>query len=866
MGFGFSTFPSVLRGNDKGFMPQRLVEQCRARPASAEVRILPLPYSDAWKGLWTSTVSLNSDGVVVVSGGEKHTGFEFPLDVDSNEYGALRVRMRVSGGTMCRVNWQSDVEASIDQNYGTALPTLIDGDFHEYVFPLHDPKQDRWVGRVSRMHFFPSWGGCATGEIASMELVSMPQPSAYRLTLSNETMEALNGSRPPWKIRVPEQAVLQLSSGLANRAWAPYSTDGVRFQATLDTSSQQGVPLVNVMCGAGHNEEDKRWTHSTVDLSAYAGQEVTVHLNVNALDSREGDFAYWGNPMVFSRKSSSQRPPIILISCDTLRADHLGCYGYDRNTTPHIDAFSRECVLFETAVSPDAWTLPAHMSMLTGMRPQRHGVMPSVGLSERVMTVPEYLREVGYLCAGFTGAVWWLSPPNGYAQGFDRYSTPSTLRDAFEVNRVAMEWLDRCGRRQCFLFLHNYEAHGKAGDLGYELPYGPEDPQFLFFSKAYPAPTFERPDGAKLRASEFLSAANNRNVTVTHAEANYMQALYDDSIRELDQALSELFEQLKARGLYDDALIIVTADHGEAFGEHGRYLHEEVYEACSRVPLLVKFPQGEHAGRKVSEPVQLTDFLATIADVAGVSRPLPKDGISLLRVLDDPQRAHQYVYTRRDMVDAIRNREWKLCRNGVFHTYELYNLISDPREEIDLFETSPDIAKPLQERLEAYLAETPMGWHFLFRGGAAHVSARVLLATNGEFTSARFVDGEESDKEKLMLHEDGHSLSATVDLTTDDRDELVVTVRDNENPVFVQVSNEGLLSVEAGPESLRGANRYASVLSPTAYPYGKAGVEVPNKADATTLDIWLVRSRGEQERTAGTSPEEAQQLKALGYL
>ena len=302
----------------------------------------------------------------------------------------------------------------------------------------------------------------------------------------------------------------------------------------------------------------------------------------------------WGSPIVTSSSSPSEKPLLVLISIDCLRADHVGAYGYDQPTTPNLDRFAEQAVVYEEAVSTSSWTLPTHMSMLTGLTPSQHGVVNlDRKLDPGTPSLPDLLHRAGYETMGIV--TWWfVSQAYGFDKGFDLFRL-SLLSSAEDVVDDALALLRSDGIHGKFLFLHLLEPHWE---------YAP------------PAELLDR-FGSRPKDISRLLEMVDQGRTPTHAsEIEEIIRLYDGEIAHVDRELGRFFASLESLGLYDPALIVVTADHGEAFYEHASWQHGRLYEEVLRVPLMVKFP--DNAPGRVASPVSLTSVFTTFLDEADV--------------------------------------------------------------------------------------------------------------------------------------------------------------------------------------------------------------------------------------------------------
>ena len=395
------------------------------------------------------------------------------------------------------------------------------------------------------------------------------------------------------------------------------------------------------------------------------------------------------------------RPPVILITLDTTRADHLSCYGYGRHTSPNLDRLAGESVLYENAIAPSSWTLPSHAALFTGRFTSSHGarydpggplrldraipapesweVFRARGLSPEAPTLAQILRQAGYA----TGAVIagpWMKKIFGLNKGFEFYDDSSISsisgRLAPEVTRSALRWLGGREEKPFFLFLNYYDPHS---------PYRP--PERFAWTFVPPGPG---PGGRRVTRQDRV-------------------ALYDGEILYMDRYIGELLKELKARGLYDGALILVTADHGELLGEHGRfghgnYLHQEEIH----VPFFVKYPAGEAGPARRQEAVQLVDVMALLFD--RLDLPLP-DGVQAGRPpgLGHPVAAEAYplpALSSDGHWRALLEGRHKLLWNSLGN-HRLFDLRSDPGEQENLIASRPRRAELMMGRLQRYLAGLP---------------------------------------------------------------------------------------------------------------------------------------------------------------
>jgi len=332
-------------------------------------------------------------------------------------------------------------------------------------------------------------------------------------------------------------------------------------------------------------------------------------------------------------------PLVVLISVDALRADRLNCYGYaERKVSPHLDALARDGLLFSNHITASPWTTPAHMSMLTSLSPSAHGVLASfsargaalrkggmfVRLPDGRTTLAEVLSRAGYATAAFT-AGGTMDPKIGFGQGFASYDT--SMIKLGERNMARMhEWIAEHREKRKFLFWHHFEVHAPYLDARFlELGQGGERRRAAIREElarmARRLRQERSPDGVMPRFhGEFKAALEEHHAF----ERDVCEALYCGGVASADGWFGRFVQELREQGLYESALILVTSDHGEEFGErdpdhfydrHGHSLYEELV----RVPLIIKLPQSERAGTRVSAVTRAIDLMPTILDLLGVT-------------------------------------------------------------------------------------------------------------------------------------------------------------------------------------------------------------------------------------------------------
>ncbi len=386
----------------------------------------------------------------------------------------------------------------------------------------------------------------------------------------------------------------------------------------------------------------------------------------------------------------------VLISIDTLRADHLGAYGYPLDTSPFFDEFAERGTLFEKAFVQLPGTLPSHMSIFTGLYPMEHGVYPPDSvLSEEISTLPEMFQRAGYRTAAFSEG-GYVAGRYGFSRGFDVYDDigKSKPGGAAETVRRALEFVDSLkGDDRFFIFLHTYEVHDP-----YMAPEG-------YGSWPGPPPDIWQPSGAN------LTAASKGELSFDSEDLEYFVSLYDASLRFVDDQLRRFVEHLWDRGVSRDSWVVITSDHGEEFFEHGSLVHRQVYAETLHVPLLIR-RLGQRRGTRVRSLVESVDIAPTLFELADLEDPAASfSGRSLVSALKNPAEvirsqayAENLTSPTRTLLESREDGLFQLLvtRFPDSERRELFDLSRDPAALRDLSGTRRALARDLEIKLEAY--------------------------------------------------------------------------------------------------------------------------------------------------------------------
>jgi arylsulfatase A-like enzyme len=369
-------------------------------------------------------------------------------------------------------------------------------------------------------------------------------------------------------------------------------------------------------------------------------------------------------------------PNVLLIVLDTLRADHVSAYGYDRPTTPRLDRLAREGTLFERAFATASWTLPSHASLMTGRYPAEHRAGGSP-LDTRYQTLAEFLSTHGYATGGFIANTYYCGTRTGLARGFQTYKTylasvtgmmwrtvygkmllrtlprlgyydiPARKRAA-DVNREFLGWLDATRSTPFFAFLNYLDVHD---------PYIPPAPYGTNYSA--------QPNTGERVNSELFPRDFTGGRPLSPPELEIEIGGYDGALAYLDANLGALFDELANRRLLDRTLVIVTSDHGESFGNHGLYGHgNSMYRDLIHVPLIMRFPGPVPAGLRLADVVSLQAIPATVAHLAGLASASTFPGTSLVSRWAAPATAAPDFAFSESLPGIVHNPAYPLGRRG----------------------------------------------------------------------------------------------------------------------------------------------------------------------------------------------------------
>ena len=394
-------------------------------------------------------------------------------------------------------------------------------------------------------------------------------------------------------------------------------------------------------------------------------------------------------------EKGKDRLNVLLISIDSLRPDHLGCYGYERDTSPVMDSLARAGVLFKNTISTTSWTLPAHISLFTSMDIMVHGVAgDGVSLHTGIGTLAGVMKEDGYRTAAFCSSPY-LNPAFGFDRGFDLYHNidledpgfkdtvlpPPEQRDAVHdditsprITELSCNWLEKNSGDPFFLFVHMWDVH---------YDYIPPDPYGLKFDPDYSGDI----DGRGFIHNPAI------NPGLDARDLDHIIALYDGEIAWVDYHLGLIIKKLKELGVFKRTLIVITADHGDEFFEHGGKGHRNtLYDEVVKIPLIIQGPGVVVRGAEMEEQAGIIDVAPTILNLCGLEIPVWMQGRPLLSGSGDrtDPAGREVLLELGPELQALRADSYKLIFNLKHIQTIIFDLTRGPDETYQHLVTSPD--------------------------------------------------------------------------------------------------------------------------------------------------------------------------------
>ena len=519
------------------------------------------------------------------------------------------------------------------------------------------------------------------------------------------------GASTTWRIAVPAGAALRFGIGVEGDKQRDDTRAALRFTVALD-----GQPAFARDVNPAARRGDRRWFDERLDLAAFAGRTIDVVLAVASEDGgrRPAGSAGWSRVRLVRetpvprQRAAPDRPNVVVLLVDTLRADAVGSHDGSASLTPRLDALAAEGLVFTQAVAQSSWTLESVSSLMTGRHPRAHGARGREArtqgeaewgvLGDDLVTWAEAAARAGITPIGVS-ANPLVSRGTNLAQGFETFvELPWSPEGrnwpaAAAVNEAFLAWLRTRGDYRFVAYLHYMEPHD---------PYTPLE-----------APAAAAGVGRAIARGWVRDAANrinwSRAAPLSAGEITHLRDLYRREVAAWDASLGALLDGLRRAGLLERTILLVTSDHGEEFQEHGRLTHgSHLYEETVRVPLVLRGP-GVAPGRR-DELAQGIDVFPTLARLLGVPPPPGLPGHDLLAGGPPPTAVLETSRgigpdgARLDLV-AVRTARWKLVETPGLARRELYDLANDPDERVDRAASAPEPAE-LGAALERWRAAT----------------------------------------------------------------------------------------------------------------------------------------------------------------
>ncbi len=506
------------------------------------------------------------------------------------------------------------------------------------------------------------------------------------------------------------------------KAWEK-PTDGVVFEVLCRGLDDELTQLLSLAISPASKAADRVWHDREIELDRCSVPTTELELRTSCGENCIADWAGWGDPRVIHPQVLEPRfrRLVLLISIDTLRPDRLGLYGAARNTSPELDRLARDSIVFETAIASSPWTIPSHATMLTATYPQAHGANAQTPIPSSVTRLAEALTTAGWQTAGFVDTPY-LGHKFGFDQGFEHYDDDAPPRGDFRrgarvLRQRALDWLARTDERPAFVFWHIMDVHG---------PYWAPAPFGGRFRDRLAPPSSPDPRLEQLRRLEYHDYLRLDRF----ASFDDLVAAYDEGIAATDAAIGGLLQCLRDAGLYEDAVIVVTSDHGESFLDHGVWVGHGLFLTDDeiRVPLIVKLPRNRHAGTRVEDVVGLIDLAPSILEVVGAQKPASFQGRSFLSAAGEPTSPREAIQgssgntgaaflrtsrikyiapatiSRRKLVDDVLKMQADVSLPlDVLVEEQIYDLRRDPAE-LDPASGTSEILTTLRALVEAHAA------------------------------------------------------------------------------------------------------------------------------------------------------------------
>ena len=629
------------------------------------------------------------------------------------------------------------------------------------------------------------------------------------------------------------------------------------------------VELGGLQLDAKSDEDARSWQELALDLAPIAGRSGELELAAVDLGAEDGltrdlDPVLVSTPRVEPGAGAPGAFNVLLIGIDTVRADRLSAFGYERNTTPNLAALADEGVRFSSARSQAPWTLPSFSSILTSLYPSAHGAGRGghdewTPIDPGTTSIAEVLSRLGWETQGIV-ANGLISPHYGLDQGFDGYRFAWAMESVERDTPAVTDWIESHTNTPWLLFWHAMDPH---------LPYVVDEEFESFVDPDYDG-RFERRGRINVPFGELDPRPGRRWYThegpppppqLSPADARYISDAYDAELAELDRAVGQTLDALKQSGQWERTIVAFVSDHGEGLGDHDHYHHGyTLFEDQVHVPMLLRVP-GQEA-RTIERPVAAIDLAPSILGALGL--PVPEDFQGVDRLAADAPTDDAYfleypTYDSSAQKAWVKGR-WKYLHDPWFGTEELYDLEQDPAERTNVAAEHPEVVAEARGAMDAFRWEqSQVGRYHLRVRGRTGQRLRIQVGTDDLF-DANFVARPAPPADHFDLDLDRSRLILDTELAGPTL-ELVFWCRGNELSFAVELDGQKLPhGVVLGLEDEK--LRLPGTLAPREIP-NERGLDLAWPRPGEGL-LWL-EAGATQVAPVVLSPEEIEILRALGY-
>ena len=657
----------------------------------------------------------------------------------------------------------------------------------------------------------------------------------------------------------PGYELLRFSCGLNEDAFKYGKELTLQVSYIPFGKDKEEIEIGEVSLNTRNKEDTAGWKDIEWVLPESSWSDRLIFALDGIADGAPADAFLLAHPTLVNKENALPLTRIIWIGVDTLRADHLGCYGYQRPTSPHIDRFATENTLFKRCISTSPWTFPSFASMLTGKYPSTAGAVTNVKyLPDEELTIAEWLNKINFATMSIVNS-HWVSKMTNLHQGFavSKRFSESEASVSFDA---ALEWLNAHSGENAFVFIHLMDCH---------RPYHPK-PEYLgkFGANDYSGQFTEE----FMVMPEVIEEIRAGNVTLPEEDWNQIEALYDEEIVGLDQDFGAFIKGLKAAGIYDDTMIIFTADHGEEFREHGGYEHgHSLYDEVIHVPLIIK-DKMFRPGERIDSLCSTIDIFPTLMAKLYLTIPSDINGLNLLSLAEKYEEPDERYLLSEQLYYGVEQKgvstdQYRYILHTEDGSEELYDFDEDPEMLDSVADDRRAASRDLRYFAKEFTLNGESGWHMRFghpKGDEFGKNYHVEITAPGGFTDIVMHGFEDADS---LIEEDG---SLVVDVHIEFQGEKMLAFSTPDEDV------ELLFTVE-----IDGGNEHSDLIyigaSKTPFPYNEFSLKITNEhfglgipnfqqGKDPGLYIWGNSLSLRDELTPEIGDQAREELRTLGYL